>query len=142
MGREAAAPSYRERVYGSYVTVFKGEPSAEDLARHARTFDRLLAPLVEDGLPWRVLEVGCGPGAFLLWAQSKGIPEVEGFDLAAEQVEVARRFGLPARRGSYRQVLGRISSWLSTSSSTSTATRASSCSTWPTPRWLQRGECS
>ncbi|HUP22936.1 MAG TPA: class I SAM-dependent methyltransferase [Thermoanaerobaculia bacterium] len=110
MGHDsAAAPTYRERVYRSYVSAFKGEPTEQDLEAHARFFDHLLAPLVEKGLPERVVEVGCGPGTFLFWARRKGIPHVEGFDLAVEQVEVARRFGLPARLGSYREILGSLS---------------------------------
>jgi 2-polyprenyl-3-methyl-5-hydroxy-6-metoxy-1,4-benzoquinol methylase len=109
------APGYRERIYSRYVSAFKGElPAAEQqaaLERHARFFDHLFAPLLAAGRPRRVLEVGCGAGPFLHWAVTRGIPEVRGFDLSAEQVAAAERLGLPAEVASYRDALPRQRSW-------------------------------
>ena len=109
------ARGYRERIYSRYVSAFKGElPAAEQqgaLERHARFFDHLFAPLLAAGRPRRVLEVGCGAGPFLHWAVTRGIPEVRGFDLSAEQVAAAERLGLPAEVASYRDALPRQGGW-------------------------------
>lgn len=96
--------SYRERIYGRYVSAFKGEPV--EFERHARFFDHLFRPLLAQGRPNRVLEVGCGAGPFLYWARQRGI-DARGFDLSAEQVAAARKLGLAAETGSYRDRLPR-----------------------------------
>jgi 2-polyprenyl-3-methyl-5-hydroxy-6-metoxy-1,4-benzoquinol methylase len=102
------ARAYRERVYGSYVTAFKGESSPEELRRafekHARFFDHLLGPLL-DPLPRDVLEIGCGAGPFLYWASARGVGSVRGVDVSAEQVEAARLLGLPAEVAAFQDFL-------------------------------------
>lgn len=101
--------AYRERIYASYVTAFKGSPSPESLRpayeKQARFLDHLLAPVLDVAPPRDVLEVACGPGTFLYWATTRGIETVRGVDLSAEQVEVARRMQLPAEVASFQEAL-------------------------------------
>jgi 2-polyprenyl-3-methyl-5-hydroxy-6-metoxy-1,4-benzoquinol methylase len=92
---------YRQRVYDEYVSAFKGGRSqvtaAEEFERHARFLDHLCGPAAEPlGRDARILEVACGQGRFLFWARSRGFSNVRGFDVSAEQVEIARALGLPA----------------------------------------------
>lgn len=100
--------SYRERIYGSYLTAFKGGGSRDELSRafekQARFFDHLLGPVLEER-PNHVLEVGCGAGPFLYWAAARGIASVRGVDVSAEQVAAARSLDLPADVASFQDYL-------------------------------------
>lgn len=99
---------YRERIYGSYVSAFKGSETPEVLRaayeKHARFFDHLLGPLLGER-PGDVLEVGCGPGTFLYWAVARGAASVRGVDVSDEQVAVARSLDLPAEVASFQSYL-------------------------------------
>jgi 2-polyprenyl-3-methyl-5-hydroxy-6-metoxy-1,4-benzoquinol methylase len=110
--KEALKPSsYRDRIYGEYVSAFKGTDSQTLLAeaqKHARFFDHLFGPLLSEAKPASVLEAGCGPGHFLYWAKSRGFESVRGFDLASQQVELARSLGLPAEVASFQGYLPRF----------------------------------
>src|SRR6187399_2018686 len=96
--REPSA-SYRERVYGSYVSTVKGRTPDDRKAaaynEHARYFDYLFAGIAAPGSQIDVLEVACGPGHFLYWAARRNFASVRGFDLSAEQVEAALSMDLP-----------------------------------------------
>jgi SAM-dependent methyltransferase len=103
--------SYRDRVYASYVTAVKGRIPAERLQlaydEHARYFDHLFAGVTPRGKSVDVLEIACGSGYFLYWAAKQSFASVRGFDVSAEQIEVAREMGLPAEVASYRDYLPR-----------------------------------
>jgi 2-polyprenyl-3-methyl-5-hydroxy-6-metoxy-1,4-benzoquinol methylase len=89
---------FRARVLASYVSDFKGTPVDPESTcrRHADTLDSLLGPLWSACSPLHVLELGCGPGAFLHWARARGVSSLHGIDLAEEQVALARSLDLPA----------------------------------------------
>lgn len=105
----ATSKDYRERIYGEYVSSFKGrqtpEQSLSAARQHCRFFDHLLAPVMAAARPRDVLEVACGPGHFLYWAKERGFDSVRGFDLSVEQVEAARELGLPAEAASFQDYL-------------------------------------
>jgi 2-polyprenyl-3-methyl-5-hydroxy-6-metoxy-1,4-benzoquinol methylase len=111
MSQAVTSKDYRERIYGEYVSSFKGrrtrEQSLTAARKHCRFFDHLLSPLMAAGRPRDVLEVACGPGHFLYWARERGLDTVRGFDLSAEQVEAARALGLPAEAASFQDYLPR-----------------------------------
>jgi len=102
--------AYRDRIYERYVSVYKGACSPERRAdafdRHAKFLDHLIGPVVASARPRDVLEIGCGAGAFLHWARTRGL-SVRGFDRSPEQVAVARAMGLPAEVADYRDYLRR-----------------------------------
>ncbi|MCK6478931.1 MAG: class I SAM-dependent methyltransferase [Planctomycetaceae bacterium] len=109
-GRGAGgAGDYRRRIFERYASAFKGNPGpAEAEARcrsHAAALDSMLGPWLAADRPSRVLEIGCGAGAFLWWARSRGIGEVAGVDLSGEMVAQARSLGLPAELGDARSSL-------------------------------------
>lgn len=91
---------YRERIYGSYVSAFKGRPDPQhlrsDFSRQASFFDHLLRPAVAAVRPRKMLDIACGQGRLLFWAERSGIPDARGFDVSGEQIEVARSLGLNA----------------------------------------------
>lgn len=104
-------PDYRQRIYGEYVSAFKRTDQASLLAeaqRHARFFDHLFRPLLEESRTKDLLEAGCGPGHFLYWAESRGFQSVSGFDLSREQVELARSLELRAEESSFQSFLPRV----------------------------------
>ena len=100
-----ATASYRNRIYRHYVSAFKGRRDPQDVEsgfrKHFAMFDALLGALLVEAHPQSVLEVACGPGAFLHWARARGVPNVVGFDISDEQVEVAKSLDLPAEVASY-----------------------------------------
>lgn len=100
---------YRNRIYGEYVSAFKGQPLPDLLRplaqKHARYFDHLFKPILDVAKPEEILEVGCGSGHFLYWAVERGFKSVSGFDLSREQVEAARVLGLPAEVASFQDYL-------------------------------------
>lgn len=111
MSKSKHSREYRDRIYDEYVSSFKGHPSPERMApameKHARVFDHLLQPVMAAGRCDDVLEVACGQGHFLYWAKGRGFKSVVGFDLSAEQVEVAKTMGLPAEVSSFQEYLAR-----------------------------------
>jgi 2-polyprenyl-3-methyl-5-hydroxy-6-metoxy-1,4-benzoquinol methylase len=90
---------FRSEVYSTYVSQFKEKsfPNARRVARQQQFWDRKILPLLSV-VPrhGRVLEIGCGPGLFLSYLKSRGFTKVEGVDISAEQIDVARSMGLGA----------------------------------------------
>jgi 2-polyprenyl-3-methyl-5-hydroxy-6-metoxy-1,4-benzoquinol methylase len=106
---ETKLSDYRSRLYGGYVSAFKGHRAADaelpGFRRQFHIYDHLLRPVLAGGRPESALEIGCGPGSFLYWARERGWPAVEGVDLSAEQIAVARELGLQAQNVSFQQHL-------------------------------------
>ncbi|MEW6212958.1 MAG: class I SAM-dependent methyltransferase, partial [Acidobacteriota bacterium] len=103
-------PSYRQRIYGEYVSSFKRTDRSTLVAeaqRHARFFDHLFRALLEESRTVDLLEAGCGPGHFLYWAAARGFQSVRGFDLSGEQVELARSLDLAVEEASFQSFLPR-----------------------------------
>ncbi|RKY04108.1 hypothetical protein DRP77_04725 [Candidatus Poribacteria bacterium] len=86
---------YRERLLGSYATTHSGY--LENLAWRRKRLPRFYRSYFLKHLPQNrsapILDVGCGPGDFLLFLQDLGYTDVRGIDLSEEQVEIARRRG-------------------------------------------------
>jgi SAM-dependent methyltransferase len=103
--------AYRDRIYGRYVSGFKGSLAGDELAealeRRGRFLDHLMQPVLERAGTSAWLEVGCGGGHFLHWAARRGIAPLHGFDVSSEQVAAARALGLPAEVADYRPYLSR-----------------------------------
>jgi SAM-dependent methyltransferase len=87
---------YRQKFYARYVSAFKGL-GGRNSRLHDYTFsDSKLIPLIK---PWlenlsrdsRCLDLGCGHGNILHALRTLGFQQLEGVDLSAEQVEIARR---------------------------------------------------
>jgi len=80
------ATDFRERLYDSYVSDFKGEG---DAARAAPDLRRHIVSRLPADRGARVLDLGCGPGHLVALLGSEGYSNVVGIDTSAEQVEAA-----------------------------------------------------
>jgi len=84
---------YRARFYARYVSAFKAQGGG---IRDYAFSDSKLIPMLQ---PWvgslnrkaRCLDLGCGHGNILHALRTLGFQQVEGVDLSAEQIEIARK---------------------------------------------------
>lgn len=106
---ELSKEDYRNRIYGQYVSAFKGHRAADaelpEFRRQFHIYDHLLQPVTKGQIPQAALEIGCGPGGFLYWARERGWPHITGLDLSAEQVAVAQALKLDAQNVSLQEFL-------------------------------------
>jgi SAM-dependent methyltransferase len=93
--------TYREWLYGSYRSGFKGPSVSVDQRRLDELYRVFLARR-----PARVLELGAGAGDVVEWLRARGVKEAWGVDGSAEQVAEARTRGREVREGDLLEVLG------------------------------------
>lgn len=97
----AREPSFRDELYGRYVSTFKGrsEMAPPSMERSYVWFQRKYLSLLQDcDRTAPVLELGSGPGYLLEFLRRAGFTSVDGIDVSPEQV------GLAAERGVHAQV--------------------------------------
>jgi 2-polyprenyl-3-methyl-5-hydroxy-6-metoxy-1,4-benzoquinol methylase len=85
---------YRSRIYGKYVSLWRGQDSHFNEAEALRNGDwygYYLRGLLPKNKNAAILDVGCGPGFFLYWLKVRGYTNLRGVDASIEQVEVAQR---------------------------------------------------
>jgi 2-polyprenyl-3-methyl-5-hydroxy-6-metoxy-1,4-benzoquinol methylase len=91
-------PDVRERLYESYRTDFKAHGANHDPARFAVATEAHYGGWLDSAdRDAPVLELGCGEGHLVRELQRRGFRQVEGVDIAPEQVAAARERGLPVR---------------------------------------------
>jgi len=104
---------YRERIYGGYVTARRtilAPITVEGLKPRAAYLNRLIEQHFPRNLQCTVLEIGCGHGALIYFAQLKGYLRIEGVDGSAEQVDAAKRLGVKTvRHGDLMTTLATVS---------------------------------
>ncbi len=90
--------NWKKRLYDAYVS----SGQASDHISTERTFQSR-APSVKSVIrkhipankSLRIVDLGCGHGAFLYFLKQAGYQDVAGIDVSAEQVELAQRLGVP-----------------------------------------------
>ena len=106
------ANKYRDRIYGSYVSsqeTVTGLPTAQNrFAPRAALLYGVIDEHFPRDLEAKILDLGCGHGALLWFAQAKGFRNTKGIDVSLEQVELAEQLGV------HNVVQGDIGSALST----------------------------
>lgn len=89
---------YRDHFYGQYTTVQQRHAQLDDLRRRAADERSIVVRDILPHLPGnreaRILDLGCGFGAFLLALQEHGYAHVRGIDISAQQVELAQQLGV------------------------------------------------
>ena len=89
---------HRQHFYNQYTTAQSRFASIDDARRRVAAEHVGLDASVRAHLPstrtGRIVDLGCGYGAFLLWMQSMGYDNMRGIDLSQEQVDLARELGL------------------------------------------------
>jgi 2-polyprenyl-3-methyl-5-hydroxy-6-metoxy-1,4-benzoquinol methylase len=95
---ELVSKAFRDRVYASYFTSTYAPANAVDddaYRQSAAVLRRLVLPWIAPQRGAAVLDVACGVGFTVEMLRQAGYSDVSGIDGSAEQVEVARRRGLP-----------------------------------------------
>jgi len=91
------ASIYRDRIYGSYHSGRSNSNVPDcvgDMAARVRYFRRLAKRHFSRGNESKIVDLGCGYGAFLYALTLDGYRHVRGIDSSAEQVSAARRLGI------------------------------------------------
>jgi len=89
---------YRKILYESYYSNHSGEGDVLKRQAHfrqqVRYFSKELLPHFPSDRNVRLLDVGCGFGSLLMALKEAGYGNAKGIDLSAEQLQMARSFGL------------------------------------------------
>ena len=92
---------YRERIYGQYVNAGTASLAPADLAGLGPR-KAYLQKLIGEHFPAdraaAILELGCGHGALLHFAQAAGYKHVAGVDRSPAQIAAAHALGIPGVR--------------------------------------------
>jgi 2-polyprenyl-3-methyl-5-hydroxy-6-metoxy-1,4-benzoquinol methylase len=89
--------NYRQRLYENYVATHFASIRDISLAacdRQRRIFRAYFRRFLPERRSGKILDIGCGFGAFLYFVQKEGYSDVHGVDISPEQVEAARRLGM------------------------------------------------
>lgn len=88
---------YRDRIYASYLSARHSSLAPASL-EGLRSREPFLRAIIKSHVPedkqTRVLDLGCGHGAFVWVLRQAGYAHTIGVDRSAEQVEAARRLGI------------------------------------------------
>jgi 2-polyprenyl-3-methyl-5-hydroxy-6-metoxy-1,4-benzoquinol methylase len=93
---------YRQRIYDRYVSEYVAhtyELGPDTMAEHGRGFRWRLRGMLPEDRKARMVDIGCGSGAFLHYLRSLGYTDLLGVDASEEQLQVARAMQLPVRHG-------------------------------------------
>jgi 2-polyprenyl-3-methyl-5-hydroxy-6-metoxy-1,4-benzoquinol methylase len=86
---------YRSRIYAQYVTVgIAPTNSIEALERRRPYLQRIIRQYFPEDRGAAILELGCGSGALIHFLRKAGYTNIEGFDLAPDQVVLAQQLGI------------------------------------------------
>ena len=91
---------YRIALYEKYVSQFKDHTvtlSFEEKNRLWAAFEYRYLPYIQGvGKGSRILELGCGPGYLLQFLKEREFCNIQGIDVSAEQVDIAKELGCNA----------------------------------------------
>jgi 2-polyprenyl-3-methyl-5-hydroxy-6-metoxy-1,4-benzoquinol methylase len=86
--------SYRDALYGAYVTTHAGTIDAKTRGAVAGHFRRHILPHLPERRDARICDVACGSGELLALLSADGYAACEGVDRSGEQVRAARAAGV------------------------------------------------
>ena len=86
--------SYRDALYGSYVTTHAGTIDAETRGSVVGHFRRHILPHLPESCDARICDVACGSGELLAFLSAEGYAACEGVDRSGEQVRAAHAAGV------------------------------------------------
>jgi SAM-dependent methyltransferase len=90
---------WQDRLYAVYISSGQTGDSNAEPDRHFAPRQPYIQRLIRDHIPHdrniRILDLGCGHGAFLYFLQKAGYQDIHGVDVSPEQVALAHRFGIP-----------------------------------------------
>lgn len=97
MGQNGMNESWKERLYGVYVSsgqALRQQDSASLFAARAPYVISVLKRFIPSNREVRILDLGCGHGAFLYFLKQAGYVDIAGVDISAEQVSLAHKLGI------------------------------------------------
>jgi SAM-dependent methyltransferase len=110
----ASTRSWKTRLYDAYVSSGQAGTQHESISPedHFRPRAAYLGHLISHYLPQarasRIIDLGCGHGAFLYFLSRAGYTKIAGVDTSAQQIELAHRLGIPqAELGDVAEFLAR-----------------------------------
>lgn len=90
--------SYRDKFYKKYVSshaaTIHGGQNISIIEGQFSTWKSYFIKFLPKDKNAAILDVGCGDGGFVLWLNSMGYKNVQGIDYSAEQIEVAKSYGV------------------------------------------------
>ncbi|HEX3436279.1 MAG TPA: class I SAM-dependent methyltransferase [Pseudacidobacterium sp.] len=103
--------SWKSRLYNSYISSEQAaadvKDTADEMFRPRKAFiNSIIAKHLPHDRSVRILDLGCGHGAFLYFLSQAGYKNIYGIDISQEQVELAHQLGISeARHGTLEEVL-------------------------------------
>lgn len=92
--------AWKDRLYAAYVSSGQANASKTEPVEHFSPRKPYIQAIIRQHIPptrnIRILDLGCGHGAFLYFLQQAGYHNIYGVDVSAEQVALAHKFGLTA----------------------------------------------
>ena len=95
---QSAGADYRQRLFARYFSTFYGAlhtATPASLEKDCQTWKDYFRNLLPQDKLARILDMGCGYGSFLYFLAKEGYSHAVGVDVSGEQVEVARKLGVP-----------------------------------------------
>lgn len=104
--------NYRNKIYKEYSSRRIGTLAPDTVGGfkpRAPYFEKVIRDHFPQDKTSRILEIGCGHGAFLYFLQRSGYTDIDGVDTSEEQVREAHRLGITCvRHGNLMEVLAGI----------------------------------
>jgi len=91
---DSGAREIRSRIYDHYVSTGQAGAGQDLLSSRAASCRDLIAKHFPEDREIQGIDLGCGHGALLHFAQQAGYRRLRGVDVSAEQVELAQRLGV------------------------------------------------
>lgn len=92
-----AGGDYRERIYRGYLASC-GTPTDADVSRAIESrrpyLSSVIARLLPEDRGARIIDLGCGHGAFVKHARAAGYRFIVGYDRAPDQIAAGKRLGI------------------------------------------------
>ncbi len=90
--------TWKDRLYAEYISSSQSAVIYEDPARYFSMRQPYIKSVINKHIPpnknIRILDLGCGNGAFIYYLQKAGYQNIQGVDSSAEQVDLAKRLGV------------------------------------------------
>lgn len=88
---------YRNEIYNPSIKVSEDPTKVDfDLKKKFRWYDHKILPILKESKEVKILELGCGPGHFLVYLREKGYQNTKGIDISEEQIRIAKGYGVDA----------------------------------------------
>ena len=111
-GQRSSKVLWKDRLYQSYVSSGQaantGDASSPDSFFRSRApyLRQVLSKFIAPDRQLKIVDLGCGPGAFLYFLKLAGYTNISGVDVSPEQIEQAHRLGLTeAKQGQLKSFL-------------------------------------